>query len=116
MIALFLILVVVLGAMLFGGAMLALSIVFRVALGLLLLPFRLVGAILYLPFLILRGLIGGVIGLAMLPLALVGVPLMLAGSIVMIVLFSIVTPLLPILAIGAAIWLLVKASARPTVI
>jgi hypothetical protein len=105
MIALFLILVVVVGAILFGGAMLALSIVFRVAFGLLLLPFRLVGAILYLPLLLLRG----IVGLAM-------VPLMLAGSIVMIVLFSILTPLLPIIAIGGAIWLLAKASARPTVI
>jgi hypothetical protein len=112
MIAVFLIVVAVLGAMLFGGVMLALSIVLRVAFGLLLLPFRLIGAILWLPFLLLRGLVG----LAMIPIALVGAPLLLAGSIVMIVLFSILTPLIPLIAIGGVIWLLVKASARPTVI
>jgi hypothetical protein len=116
MVIVFLVMAAVLGAMVFGGLMLALSIVLRVAFGLLLLPFRLLGAILFLPFMLLGGLVRGVVGLAMVPFALLGLPLVLAGSILMIVLFSLLTPLIPLIAIGGLIWLLLKASARPTVI
>src|SRR5690348_6878142 len=115
MIGLFVVLVVV-GALALSGVAVAASVVFRVLLALVLLPFRLIGVILFLPFMILRGLIGAVFGLAMIPVAIVGLPLLLAGSIVAIVLFSVLTPLLPILAIGAVIWLLVKASTRPRLI
>jgi hypothetical protein len=52
----------------------------------------------------------------MVPLAIVGFPRMLAGGVLAIVLFSLLTPLLPLVAIGGVIWLLLKASARPTVI
>ena len=83
MILVFFVMLVVLGAIVFGGVMLALSILFRVAFGLLLLPFRLLGALIWLPF---------------------------------VVLFALFTPLLPIIAIAGAIWLLLKASARPTVV
>jgi hypothetical protein len=83
MILVFFIMLVVLGAMVFGGVMLALSILFRVAFGLLLLPFRLIGALIWLPIAIL---------------------------------FALFTPLLPVIAIVGVIWLLLKASVRPTVI
>jgi hypothetical protein len=115
MIGLFVILVVI-GSLMLGGVGIAASIVFRVLLGLILLPFRLIGLILFLPLLILRGLIGAVVGLAMAPFFIVGIPLLLAGGIVAVVIFSLLTPLLPLLAICAVIWLLVKASARPRLI
>ncbi len=103
-------------SLMLGGVALAASIVLRVFLGLILLPFRLIGLLLFVPFLILRGLIGAVVGLAMAPFVLVGIPLLVAGGIVAIVLFSLLTPLLPLLAICGVIWLLVKASARPRLI
>jgi hypothetical protein len=115
MIGLFVILMVV-GAMLLGGVALAATIVFRILLGLVLLPIRLIGLFLFLPLLILRGIAGAVFGLAFAPLVLVGVPLLLAGSIVAIVLFSLLTPLLPLLAIVGVIWLLAKTATHPRVI
>lgn len=115
MIGLFVILVVI-GSLMLGGVAIAASIVLRVLLGLILLPFRLIGFFLFLPFLILRGLIGAVVGLAMAPFFLVGIPLVFAGGIAAIVLFSLITPLLPLLALGGLIWLLMKASARPRLI
>jgi hypothetical protein len=112
MIGLFVILMVV-GAMMLAGVASAASIVLRLLLGLILLPFRLLGFILFLPLLLLRVVIGGLFGLVLAPVFVVGVPLLFVGSIIAIVLFSLLTPLLPVIAIGGLIWLLVKASARP---
>jgi hypothetical protein len=119
MVALFMLLVVV-GAMMFAGVALAASIVLRVLFGLILLPFkllflpfRLIGLFLMLPFMLLRAVIGGLFGLILVPIFAIGAPLLFAGSIIAIVLFSLLTPLIPLLAIGGLIYLLVKASSRP---
>jgi hypothetical protein len=111
MIALFVILVVV-GALTLGSVAMVASILFRVLFGLILLPFRLIGLILFVPFLILRGLVGAVFGLAMIPLAIISIPILIVGA----VFFSLLTPLLPLLALMALVWLLAKTVARPRLI
>ncbi len=119
MIGLFVLLMVI-GAMMVAGIAVVASIFLRLLLGLVLLPFkllflpfRLIGLVLMAPFILLRLIVGGLFGLVFVPIVAVGAPLALVVFIVGVVLFSLMTPLLPLLAIGALIWLLVKASSRP---
>jgi len=114
------VLLMVIGAMMVAGIAVVASIFLRLLLGLILLPFkllflpfRLIGLVLLAPFILLRLIVGGLFGLVLVPIFAIGAPLALAAFIVAIVLFSLFTPLLPLLAIGALIWLLVKASSRP---
>lgn len=71
---------------------------------LILLPFKLLFALIAVPFLLLKFIllaIGGV----------VGVTLAVAGGLLM--LFAIVLPLVPLLALGALIWAIATAGQRP---
>ena len=96
---------VVAGILALAGAALGLIwILIRSLMWLILLPFRLLFALLALPFLLLKFIllaIGGV----------VGVTLAVAGGV--LVLFAIVLPLLPLLALGAIIWAIATAGSRP---
>jgi hypothetical protein len=105
----------ILMVMVVGGLVVG-SVFLRLLFGLILLPFRLIGLVLFIPFMILRGILGAVFGLAMIPVTLVGLPLLIVGGIAATVLFSLLTPLLPLLVIAAVIWLLINAFARPRLI
>ena len=84
-----------------GGALLALKLV----LWLVLLPFRLLFALLVLPLLLLKALVGGVVMLVLAPvMALAGIVALVAMA------AAVVVPLLPLLLIGLAVWVVVRLS------
>lgn len=86
-----------------GSLFIIVGIIFRVLFAVVLLPFRLIGLLLFLPFLLLKLAIGVIVGVA------VGLPLLAIG--IVGALFALVlSPMLPLLAIAALIWLLVRAS------
>lgn len=93
-----------LGAVIAAGSLVFIvGIIFKVLFELVLLPFRLIGLLLFLPLLILKVVFSLFVGLV------VGIPLLVVGIIG--TLFAVVfSPLLPLLAIGALLWLLVRAS------
>ena len=91
----------------------ALGVAFVALLGLaiklLFLPFRLLGWLLFIPFLLLKGLLALITGLVVVPvLALAAV--LVGGALVA----ALAVPLLPFAAIALLIWVVVKASSRPT--
>ena len=72
------------------------------------LPFRLLGWSLFLPFLLLKGLFGVLIGLVLLPIAVIG------GVIAAVaIVAAVILPLVPLLILGLLVWAAVALVARP---
>ncbi len=94
-------------ALVVGGLLAVALFVLKLVFWVVFLPIRLFFKLLFLPFILLKWAFVGVAGLVLLPL------LLIAGLVAVIaMLVAVVTPLLPILFVAAAIWVLVQI-ARP---
>jgi hypothetical protein len=111
MIGLFVLSVLVLAGAIGFALLLSLALVIKVALWVLLLPFRLLFYVLFLPLLLVKWTLRFFLALLILPLALVGIVLGIGGIALAGVLLFL--PLVPLLIVGALIWLIVKAATRP---
>jgi hypothetical protein len=72
-----------------------------------LLPFRLLFSLLFLPLLILKVVIGGLLMIVLAPILIIAA---VVGLLALVA--AVAVPLLPLLAIGLIVWLLVRAT-RP---
>jgi hypothetical protein len=87
------------------------GVVLKTAFWLLFLPIRLIFWLVMLPLLIVKGVLGGIVMLVLAPIvALVVLASLIAAAI------AIVVPLLPLIAIGVVIWLVVRSNDQALVV
>ena len=111
MIGLFVLSVLALTGAIGFALLLSVALVVRVAVWVLLLPFRLLFHVLFLPFLLLKWTVRFFVGLLLLPLVLLAIVLGIGGMAMAGLLLFV--PLLPVIIVGALVWLVIKAAPRP---
>jgi hypothetical protein len=94
------------GALLLGW-LFVVGLVLKTAGWIVLWPLRLVGFALILPFLLLKLVLGLCVGLAVMPVVIAGLVAALAASLII--------PLLPLIFLGALLWMVASLFSRPAV-
>jgi hypothetical protein len=102
-----------LAAAVFVGLLSVAGLLVYIVLTIVLLPFRLLGWVLWIPFLVVKTTLAAAVGLVMIVPFVLATLAFAALVVVGILVGVVVLPLVPLLAVAAFVWLLLKASASP---